>query len=70
MSENWRKDINEYTVMCSPGRGRDKPGQLVFRPNSMRRVSATKELNRLTAEIRELKTSVKHLQLELNRGRR
>lgn len=45
MSENLRKDINEYT-QCM-GRG------FVLRPNSMRRVSAVKELERLRAKLKE-----------------
>lgn len=58
MSENWRKDIGQYTVMCSPRPRMDKPGQKVFRPHSMRRVSATLELNRLLARIEKLRTGL------------
>lgn len=53
MSENYRKDVDVYSEHCMPEM--DGKTKKVYRPNSMRQVSAVKELNRLHAKIVELK---------------
>jgi hypothetical protein len=52
MSENHRKDVNEYSQWCDVKR--TGPKQRVYRPNSMRQVDASKELNRLKARLDEM----------------
>ena len=49
MSENYRKDVAEYTDKCMPNQ--KGPSQRVYRPHSMRQVSACKELNRLKDKL-------------------
>jgi len=51
MSNNYRKDIDVYSQQCMPEQ--DGAGWKVYRPNSMRRVSAVKELNRLKTQLSE-----------------
>jgi hypothetical protein len=49
VSENYRKNVDVYTqIVCQNG---TKAAWKVYRPNSMRRVSAVKELNRLKAQL-------------------
>lgn len=52
MSENYRKDVDVYSEHCMPEM--DGNTKKVYRPNSMRQVSAVKELNRLHAKIEKL----------------
>jgi len=54
---NYRKNVDVYSEHCMPEQ--DKNTTKVFRPNSMRQVSAVKELNRLTAYIKELEKHCK-----------
>ena len=49
MSKNYRKNVDVYSQNYMPER--DRATWKVYRPNSMRRVSAVKELNRLKAQL-------------------
>jgi len=57
MGENYRKNTSEYSQWCDPKKKPDK-SHTVYRPFSMRKVSATKELNRLNQQIIELEAQV------------
>ena len=52
MSDNYRKNVNTYKMTNFYVRA------TVYRPNSMRAVSAEKELNRLQAKLDELQTAI------------
>ena len=58
MSGNWRKDVDVYSQSCSPEMDKTEATMFVFRPGSMRKVSAVKELNRLRAHILRLERGV------------
>lgn len=58
MSENYRKDVDVYSENCMPEQ--DKATKQVYRPNSMRRVSAVKELNRLKAQLDALREAFEY----------
>ena len=62
MSDNYRKTVDVYSQWCDPRMKPDK-SHTVYRPFSMRKVSATKELNRLLERNKELEA-----QLEKVRG--
>jgi hypothetical protein len=57
MSDNPRKDINEYTEYA---RG------FAYRPNSMKRVNTVNELNRLHKNLIEFKESIAELEWAAN----
>ena len=52
MSENYRRDVTDYTQWCDPKR--KGPKQRVYRPHSMRQVDASNELNRLNTKLRQI----------------
>ena len=59
MSENSRKNINSYTMT------NHYKGARVFRPKSMRAVSAEKELNRMLTLLESQHTQIKELKYQL-----
>ena len=60
MSDNFRKNVNTYKMPNFYVRA------TVYRPNSMRAVSAEKELNRLQAKVEELQSTIKRVEARIN----
>lgn len=59
MSDNYRKNISDYTLPLHA------KGTKVYRPNSMRQVSAEKELNRLQSQVDSLHREIDGLKREI-----
>ena len=60
MSENYRKTVPIYSQFCMPKQTPDKT-HTVYRPFSLRKVSATKELNRLADTIKTLEAKLEKI---------